>query len=158
MRIFFSVNLPERVKNRLVSLYSFFDGKIKFVEKDNLHITLLFLGDVDPDKIAERVNVNHQKFRAKLSSVAIFSKRVIVVKVDDGGNLKALNEKLKEQLDVKDKPYKPHITIGRIKKLESREKPEVDDIEFEVGSFSLMKSELMPEGPVYTELKRYSLE
>ena len=59
-----------------------------------------------------------------------------------------------------DKPYIPHITLGRIKAKGYYPRPDsYEEIagELEVSSFGVFESKLTPEGPVYRLVKRYSL-
>ena len=57
-----------------------------------------------------------------------------------------------------DKPFKPHITIFRIKRREEdirRKLEESKDVEFgiqKVSSIKLRKSQLTPDGPIYSDL------
>jgi 2'-5' RNA ligase len=65
-----------------------------------------------------------------------------------------------------ERKFTPHLTLGRIKYIRSRDQwiktlEEIKDISlpgFEVTSVSLMKSELKPAGAVYTEMGRVELK
>jgi 2'-5' RNA ligase len=65
-----------------------------------------------------------------------------------------------------ERKFAPHLTLGRIKNIRSRDRwtntlEEVKDISlpgFEANSISLMKSELKPSGAVYTEMGRVELK
>ena len=65
-----------------------------------------------------------------------------------------------------ERPFTPHLTLGRIKYIRSRDKlltalEEVKDVHlpgFDVSTVSLMKSELRPSGAVYTEMGRVELK
>ena len=53
-RIFIAINLPEEVKNKLVFYQKkWFDFPVRWTKKDNLHITLIFIGYVDDAETAE---------------------------------------------------------------------------------------------------------
>ena len=53
-RIFIAINLPEEVKNQLVFFQKkWFDLPIRWTKKDNLHITLIFIGYVDDAETAK---------------------------------------------------------------------------------------------------------
>ena len=68
-------------------------------------------------------------------------------------------------LEREDRPFKPHLTLARIKYIRSKERwltalEQVKDIKlpgFEVTAVSLMKSELKRTGAEYTELARVEL-
>ena len=62
------------------------------------------------------------------------------------------------------RPFSPHLTIGRLRDSRAKKKLRnvLEQIRTEPGSFkaekiTFYKSELMPEGPVYTELKSVKL-
>ena len=65
-----------------------------------------------------------------------------------------------------DRKFTPHLTLGRIKYIRSRDvwlkaMDEIRDVNlsaFDVDAVSLMKSELKPSGAVYTEMGRVELE
>ena len=54
--------------------------------------------------------------------------------------------------------YKPHATIARVRRNHASLKRQVDQLaerdfgSYEVGSFTVRKSTLTPEGPIYEEL------
>jgi 2'-5' RNA ligase len=69
-------------------------------------------------------------------------------------------------MEREDRAFTPHLTLGRIKFIRSRDAwlaalNEIKDIRltgFEVDHISLMKSELKPSGAVYTEIGRVELK
>ena len=58
-KIFIAINLPEKIKSELVSYQEkidrFFDDTcpIKWTKKDNLHITMFFIGFVEYDELID---------------------------------------------------------------------------------------------------------
>ena len=64
------------------------------------------------------------------------------------------------------KPFRPHLTLGRIKFLENRnrfmaiidELPHKEYQQVEVSEFILFQSILRPEGPVYKPLQTFKLQ
>ncbi|MFH1433385.1 MAG: RNA 2',3'-cyclic phosphodiesterase, partial [Candidatus Uhrbacteria bacterium] len=62
--------------------------------------------------------------------------------------------------DVDERPWVPHITLGRVR-MQSETCPTdgitIPEIKFEVTSFELMESELTGDGPVYTVLDSIAL-
>ncbi|MEM4757742.1 MAG: RNA 2',3'-cyclic phosphodiesterase, partial [Nanopusillaceae archaeon] len=71
MRVFIAIDLPEEIKNKIVSYYKEIRGVYgKFVEKENLHITLKFLGELQPN-IVEKIkkeleNIKFPKFNIEV--------------------------------------------------------------------------------------------
>ena len=65
--------------------------------------------------------------------------------------------------DLKD--FSPHITTVRVKNIPNKESfleriknLKVKNIEFKIDNFSLIKSELMRDGPIYKLIKKFSLK
>jgi len=89
--------------------------------------------------------------------------RVIWVDCYDNGESSLLHGIIEERLSVlgleKDnRDYKPHATIARVRRNHASLKRQVDQLaerdygSYEVGSFTLRKSTLTPQGPIYEEL------
>jgi 2'-5' RNA ligase len=156
---------------------------LKTVKPENLHMTVKFLGNI-PESLAPKVynilrkNINEDLFQGKtleyrLKGVGQFNKySVLWIKLV--GNVqflqnvkdvieKSLNEKLDIERDKRTK-FKPHLTIGRLKKnkvnyknIDSFRNLIQDNKDFDFGRFSinkvkLKKSVLTPQGPIYSDL------
>ena len=173
MRTFVAIELSneviiESIKNQQTEL----DLKAKPVAVKNLHFTLQFLGEVS-EEIMEKVSsalkkIEFASFELTLKGIGAFpnpkNPRVIWVGTDKiGGDcLVELSKKVGialESFGLKpDKPFKPHITIFRIKRREEdirRKLEESKDVEFgiqKVSSIKLRKSQLTPDGPIYSDL------
>ncbi len=183
-RVFIAINLPEDVKKQLF-LYSqrWPELPAKWMAKDNLHITLEFLGDLtdveiaDVCKIAGEVAEKHNAFSINLNKVLYgppkkMPPRMVWAegkKSDDMADLKEdLQECLQEEVSYtpERKGFVPHITLARIsewefKKIEPEERPEINediDLTFTVESIEVMESELKRGGPKYTILESHQLE
>jgi 2'-5' RNA ligase len=175
MRTFISIDLPreaiaeiERIQ-MIIKKKNIFTGK--FTEPENLHITLKFLGEIS-DETLEKVKkalkeIKFPEFEAKLGDAGIFSEsfiRIIWVKLNGKGNFdlqKQIDEKLKDIFPVESR-FMSHITIARVKKVPDKpgflkylESIKPKEIKFLVNEFSLKKSELKSEGPVYSDIEVY---
>jgi len=172
MRLFVAVDVDEAVRERISPILSELAiSGVKAVEPENLHITLLFLGEVDELK-AEKVQkelseIKFSPFKISFEGVSAFpnlnSPRVVWVGVKDGGELVKLADsvyqKLKKLGFKRDKEFKAHLTVARVKK----KNPEISEIikrnstrsfgEMEVREFKLKQSTLTPKGPIYRDLK-----
>ena len=174
-RLFVAIKLPEELRSKAHSLVGELpDEGIKGVEKENIHLTLKFLGDVPENKmpdIAERLGrIRFKSFSCIVSGVGVFPDpdyiRVVWagIKCDEMPELAAEVEKALEGIGKKEsRPFSSHVTIARVKRKinakEFLEKHKDDNFgEFSVSEFVLMQSELGREGPVYTEIKRFTLE
>ena len=145
----------------------------KAIDSESLHFTLQFLGEISDDiseKIINALNtIEFSSFKINLKGIGAFPKpkfpRVIWIGTDEnGGNmLIQLAKKVEKVLEplgfFPDKPFKPHITIFRIKKKIGDITKELNSqkmIDFgiqEITSFKLKKSELTSTGPIYSDLK-----
>ncbi|PIP18810.1 MAG: RNA 2',3'-cyclic phosphodiesterase [Candidatus Omnitrophica bacterium CG08_land_8_20_14_0_20_41_16] len=187
MRTFIAIELPEDIKDRLGRLQDKLrkcGADVKWVEPENIHLTLKFLGERDDKKIAKISEIvaetakNHLPFLAHITSVGAFPKidypRVIWVGVEQGdAETKKIAQELEEKIATvgipkEDRPFSSHITIGRTRSPKNREKLVAslknyvenlagENLEFTVGKITLFKSTLAPSGPVYEALKEITL-
>ena len=59
MRLFLAIDIPENLKEEVAKFQEQFKIKgIKLVEKENLHITVKFLGEVDEEKLKEILDLD----------------------------------------------------------------------------------------------------
>ena len=106
--------------------------KIKWVNEDNFHFTLKFLGETDESLIAiiinslDNVSLNIQPFKLKIENLGIFGSRynprVIWAGIENADDLKSLWIKIQQQLKriayYSDRQnFVAHLTFGRIKNL-----------------------------------------
>jgi len=177
MRCFISIDLPKEIKDYLFDLQRKINdnnSKVHFVAKKNLHLTLKFLGNIDDNllkDVKERLSkIKFKKFRVKLDKVGVFPNenfiRVIWIGLKPAGKVIELQQKIDgELLDLfkKDQEFSAHLTLGRVKFIKNKKefleklKIEIEDKEFEIGEFKLMKSELSKDGPKYFEIENYVL-
>ena len=158
MRLFFAVNFSEREKDVLeknVAALKKMCVRGNFSYRDNLHITLAFLGEVDRSKLGELKDamnaVAASPFDLCVSGAGNFGD-IVWLGVDDGGSagLKMLASALRTKLDRRGfyydkKPFSPHLTVCRgavfadghaAKSLDGVTTP----LTARVGSFELMES------------------
>lgn len=157
---------------------------VKWVDPKGIHLTLKFLGDISPEKIsALNQAIETEAAEAKLCMLELQglgafpnlrSPRVVWVGV--GGDVPNV-VKLQKQLDQalvplgfspEAKDFSPHLTLGRVRdQASSRERGDLgrllssmqvkDQLAFRVDRINLMKSTLMPGGPIYERLFQASL-
>lgn len=186
-RIFIAINLPEDIKKVLAEYANKWpELPAKWTQKENLHITLEFLGDLtdqelaDVCKITEEVAKKHKAFSLTLKLVSYGPLRLRSGQApkfvwslgEKSDELAELQEDLQDYLVEKvnfrpeGRGFTPHITLARIsewefKKFDPEERPEVNeetDLTFTVESIDVMESELRRGGPVYTILESHSLK
>lgn len=146
----------------------------KYTEPENLHLTLKFLGEIPESRVEEvkkRLDeIKLEGFNVKLGAFGLFSKksfRILWVKLLGEGLFKLQNEvdsKLEGLFPLEER-FMGRITLARIKKvfdkkifLDYVKNIKTKKINFSVCDFVLKKSELKPEGPVYSDIVRYKLE
>ena len=174
MRTFVAIEISnDNIINSIKKFQSEININAKPVEPKNCHFTLQFLGEIS-EEISQKIiqalhKIEFSSFCVNLKGVGAFPKpkfpRVIWIGTDDnGGNmLIQLSKKVEKVLEplgfFSDKSFKPHITIFRIKKKIGDITKELDShkmIDFgmqEVTNIKLKKSELTPDGPVYSDLE-----
>lgn len=185
IRCFAAIILPEAVKNGLWEAAAVLRDTgcdIKWVSKENLHLTMKFLGYVPEVSVknTERklmdLSKTQQAFNFKLSGTGMFpdnrNPRIIWIGISKGREELA---KLQEKLDIylatigfkkENRPFSAHITIGRIRShrglaslitaLETLKNQEFANIE--VQKISLMRSDLKPTGAQYSTIAEFNLE
>jgi len=183
-RIFIAINLPEDIKKELFS-YSekWSELPAKWTIKDNLHITLEFLGDLTDEEIGEvcvsvkEIAEKHKSFSLDISQILYgppkkLPPKMIWAEGEKSKELSALRQDLENSLTKsirfipENRTFAPHITLARIKewewkRIEPEERPEINekvDLFFAVESIEVMESELKRGGPIYTILESHNLK
>ncbi len=169
MRLFFGIEIPdaEREKIEKIKYNIKIDGKIKWVEKENLHLTLLFLGEKNLIEVIGLLEkFRFEPFDVSLKGFGVFPDlkrpRVLWIGVEKGKEkMKELYEKLTMRLEPLnleiEKRFFPHLTIGRIKFGNvNYEKLEYNSEIFHVDKFVLFSSTLTKSGPIYKKEKIFS--
>jgi len=172
MRIFVAIEVSDKdVLNSIHKIQTELNIKAKPVELHNMHFTVQFLGEVSEEmigKISNALNsIEFSSFSISFASIGVFPKpnfpRVIWIGTNDGVNEL---EKLAEMIRLKlsqlgfspDKKFKPHVTIFRVKNKIENISDKLEKFssyyfgEQTVSEIKLKKSELTPNGPVYTDL------
>jgi 2'-5' RNA ligase len=173
MRVFVAIEISNKeVINSIKKIQDKINIDAKPVETKNFHFTLQFLGEISEEikhKIIQALHtIEFSSFSITLKEVGAFPKlkfpRVIWIGTDEnGGNmLIQLSKKVEKVMEplgfFSDKPFKPHITIFRIKKkigdiTNELESQKVIDFGMqEISSIKLKKSELTSSGPIYSDL------
>ncbi len=183
IRTFLAFELPNEIKNQVIefkdSLKNFSYHKIKWVEDENLHITLQFIGDIK-ESDAKDLSKNFGAIFADLPPFEFsFSKlelvpgrepRIIWLKFEtESKEIYKKHKKIKSYLyekgyKIDKKPLKFHLTLGRIKReldfyeIESFLKQSLSVENFLIDDITFFKSFLTPKGPIYTPLENYILK
>ena len=186
-RIFIAINLPEDIKNKLLNYQSKWpDLPVRWVKKENIHITLAFLGYLNNEellevlKITKEVAQKNQPFSINLNKICYGPPnqkkppRMVWVVGEKSEKLGRLqndfensfsNSSVESSEEFENRSYAPHITLGRIKQWEFRaiepeERPIVDEeisLNFAVNSIEAMESQLKRDGAEYSILESFPL-
>lgn len=129
------------------------------VKRETMHCTLVFFGEVDDARI-EELRALVAPFRTtslpvRATRLDAFSSprkaHVLVLPIEDDGTLARLHETFGKE----ERPYRPHLTLARMKKPMDVRKL-VDEtpvhIEGRVVGVTLYESVLGKDGPTYTPL------
>lgn len=135
LRLFIALNLPATVRERLGAVQQNLQGttgtRIKWVETENMHLTLEFLGEV-PDtrvdllkKILQQAAAGCPEINLSLKEIGAFPhwRNPRAIWAGLGGDTLLLGQLqgrlhqalLKQDFHLESKPYQPHLTLGRVK-------------------------------------------
>ncbi|MFW6283740.1 MAG: RNA 2',3'-cyclic phosphodiesterase [Minisyncoccales bacterium] len=173
-RVFISIDIPETIKEKINEIQLMLpDFKGKLTEKENLHLTLKFLGEQNLEtieKIKEKLKeTEFNRFDCKIDDIGVFSEkyiRIIWLKIKGAEDLqKIIDEKISEVGINKEKRFMSHLTIARVKNLKNKKeflekirKIKIPELGFSVEEFKLKESVLKPEGPYYKTIRGFYLK
>ena len=176
MRSFVAIEISNNnVSNSIKKFQSEINIKATKVNSNNFHFTLQFLGETSDELIQKIIvalrTIKFSSFVVNLKGIGVFprpkSPRIIWVGTDEiGGNmliqLAKKVEKVLEPLGLfSDKPFKPHMTIFRIKRNIGNITKELESSKMivfgmqTVTRIKLKKSNLTPNGPIYSDIAEF---
>ena len=174
MRVFFAITFYEETKDKLLeykNLVASNSIKGKFTDKDNLHLTLEFIGEVDEKNLKVLISILHRLQKGPInlvtSDIGSFkrgNKEIIWLGIKKNEELIELQRELKKLLvdnkfKVDDRKYTPHITIGRQIIIDNKIKPnKFESIEIPIRSIAIMESKRVNEKLVYEPLEEIILQ
>jgi 2'-5' RNA ligase len=177
VRLFVAANFPSEVRERLwraAEPLRARDFPVRWVEPSGLHVTLKFLGEVEPSRERELIDAvessitGARRFSMGLAGFGAFPRpdrpRVIWAGCEAAPPLELLQDRLERAMaalgfPVEGRPFRPHVTLGRVRQgarpraLEGVEAL-LETLAFqdavEVQSLDLMRSELRRDGARYS--------
>ncbi|MHB8898016.1 MAG: RNA 2',3'-cyclic phosphodiesterase [Thermoguttaceae bacterium] len=185
VRTFIAVEVSEAVRAaaaKVIRQLARCDASIRWVEPENMHLTLKFLGEVEtielPDicRAVEAAAAEVQGFTFDVAGVGAFPKpdrpRTIWLGVTAGvEQLEHLQKQIEKGLKrlgypPENRRFSPHLTLGRVK----QPGPQLDELAelirslsersagtTEVDEVTVFSSELTREGPIYQPMAHASL-
>ncbi len=158
---------------------------VRWVDPANIHLTLKFLGDIDADSPAKIIGAleeaikGSKPFDIEVKGLGVFPNmnRIQIIWVGLYGEMEKLGQ-IQKNIEAglkplgflpENRPFTPHLTLGRVRdycRPEERQKlgQVISANSFEgkhiitVTSINLMKSQLTPEGPIYSKLGAVTLK
>lgn len=176
MRSFLAVDIDEPLRQKVAELQKQLAGfDVKLVEKENLHFTLKFLGEVDEQRLKEVQNRIRQlaagfsPFEIDIHGMGAFPNLNYIRVVWIGAKLlfplqKAVADSV-EDLFGKELEVTPHLTIARIRSARDKaelkrlveENKDTDIGKMTVSEIKLKKSTVTSSGPVYGDVEVFKL-
>ena len=167
-RLFFAIWPGSKVRERLARSRSLYCPRIgRWVAAENLHITLVFLGNVEVPRIESIETVSSQvhmkRFEITLDRMHAASRKGMVwlAPCVVPKELQELAAELKVVLaglnvKVEERDYRPHVTI--IRNLPVRiETREIEPVRWPVDSFALIESRHLHGASVYSPVRSWPL-
>ncbi len=169
-RLFFAIQPARAIQialRRMVRKAAASEHGGRCVKPENIHLTVLFLGDVATDKIdmlrGIAGSITAQAFSLSIQGTVFWKKnRIVMAHVAHyPAALFALADALRTALvaagfTCEDRKYKPHITLMR--KADTHVSMQLENpIQWDVNDWLLLQSRLSSHGSCYTELGRWPL-
>jgi len=179
IRAFLAAELPRAMVSRIASLQERLrscGADVRWVKPEQIHLTLKFFGNIEEEQreviaaIMEEAASRIGAFSLSVRDLGAFpsprNPRVIWLGLHGWEeNLLPLQRDIESRLQSagfppEDRPYRPHLTLGRVKSLKGKEglvdlmerEREVNLGPMVIDRIVLFRSDLRPTGPVYTPL------
>ena len=170
MRLFVALQLEDRMMDALIQ---FIDSvrphtqEGRFSHRENLHLTLSFIGETGKAAQAKRAlhQVQAEPFVISTAGVGRFRRStgdILWAGIAKNAQLEALAQQVRQTLEqegfkLEDRPFAAHLTLGREVLLEERFElktfsKNLPSVQMPVERVSLMKSERVNGRMVYTEV------
>ena len=152
---------------------------VRWEEKDKLHLTLKFLGDINSEMIAafsrslEEIAGRHESLSLSFSEFGVFKRenkfKILWIGLKENPMLLQIVDEIESSFtkygfEKEKRKFKSHITLLRFRGLEDSEKilsltqVKLPEINFRANKVTLYESKLMPSGSVYRSLKNFYLK
>jgi len=178
VRTFVAIDLPEAIRERAresQEILAQSGGRLAIVDPANLHITVKFLGEVEPGRIEAVIgalrSVRADPFELTVGCAVCNPPRrprVVWCDVTDAGESAALARQVDDILEPlgfprERRPFRPHVTLARVKEFHSSLFSQVACTpreplgRFRAETIKLKKSTLTQRGSVYDDLVEVAL-
>ncbi len=181
IRVFLAVELSSDIQEKLAHLQQQLQKTlppINWVRPESIHLTLKFLGYVEPSRVSQLLSVlepvgeKRETFSIDVQRLGVFPqvKHPRILWVGLTGNIQALNDLVLEieitleplGFPPEEKPHHPHLTLARIKRENAkvgsviRQTEVLESVQhlgtLAIDRFTLIQSDLGSSGARYTPL------
>ena len=172
-RLFFGLEIPAPIKARLLKARAEVSSA-KWQSVEQMHVTLLFLGDVEEERLSavcEAVrNIPQAPFELSVAGIGCFGQprapQNLWAGVQPAAPVASLHSAIKGQMEslglkTECRVFRPHITLSRFRRQSGSvqsllaEYGETTFGSFQVDQFVLFESEQSADGSVYTVIERF---
>ncbi len=172
MRLFIAINFDDKIKDELCLLtdeLKNYSVSGNFTRRENLHLTLVFIGETPSNKITSIKsaidNIQQQPFDIKFANIGKFKRTggdIFWIGIDKMPALSSIYTQLYNNLtacgfNIESREYKPHLTLSRQMVLNlPLDYDNLNDYipkqNITINKISLMKSERINGKLIYTEI------
>ena len=185
-RCFLAIDVEPSLIDKIVEVQKEFkqtNNNVKYVEKENLHFTVKFFGNISNNKINEikdkvkntlsKIIFEESESKLAIEGIGTFPNKNYMKVLWIGTEENKFLINLQKELDLefeklgfkKEKNFKTHLTIGRIRNLKNKKefKAKIEELEnitigkMNISKISLKKSELTPKGPIYSDIEIFNI-
>lgn len=170
MRLFIAIDVGDALREQLRSLHSRLNPQIRPIPLANLHITLAFIGNAEPDLVIERLQgLRRSPFQLHIDAPGRFPNRggsTHWLGIRRSQALLQLHRDIAGELRLAEQDYVPHISLFRQREdrqgLLQRElemwfaEQQFDPLN--ISSYGLYESRIGDGPPVYRCLRQFDLE
>ena len=183
LRLFIALETPPSIILQIAAIRDRLKAShadVKWETDEKLHVTIKFLGKTDEGLLPEIVSYIRGGCGTKSPSLVTYkgvgcfpnrrSPRVVWVGIEDtNGTIVSLKDEIESVLaplgfEKEEREFHPHVTLGRVKSergvkslLRMMESVTFESQPVEIREVALVRSDLKPDGSVYTTLKRIPL-
>lgn len=166
MRLFIAIDLDPQFKNKIEDIVKSLKNSGasgNFTKRENLHLTIVFIGETPPDKVkfitSAMDKIKSEPFELNFEGLGSFSHSsgdIAWIGVRKSRQLLSLYNQLKRELlscgfKLNGKAYKPHLTIAR-KALMPATDIGIPKMAMKVQKISLFRSDRINGDLKYTEI------
>jgi len=183
IRSFLAIGIPEEILGEIGRLQERLKreirGDIRWVRPEGIHLTLKFFGDIpegavsDISPVVEKAAAGHDPPGLSVSGTGVFPDlrrpRVLWLGMTgDVERLLTLQTALERDLQRigfprEERPFRPHLTLARIRSQQGltglgralEKRGDCEAGRFVAAGLSLFKSDLTPQGAIYTKLREF---